>query len=305
MLRKSRTFVVIFFILSVAIFAVFRIARAASTDRTIPVIEMANDSITVSVEGGDKAILEGVKAMDAKDGDITESLFIESRSSFVEKGRFKVSLVAVDKDNHVAKAEREVIYSDYKSPQFSLAGPLKFQTTLESRDDLNIAVNLSAQDVIDGNISNRIKISSDYSILGNGNVTGDYPMEFIVTNSMGDTVKLPVTVTIYSALEENGLPVITLSQYLINTPAGTSVDLTSLVEQINYHNDTYRRGEDGDFYNGEYDKEGNPEKYSSNDIKIEEAVDWDTPGVYEVKIVFTDGVTNLSNYTRCYIMVYK
>lgn len=219
----------------------FRIAKAISTDRTIPVIEMTSDSITVSVKGGDEAILEGVKATDAKDGDITESLFIESRSSFVEKGRFKVSLAAVDKDNHVVKAEREVIYSDYKSPQFSLAGPLKFQTISESRDDISIAANLSAQDVIDGNISNRIKISKDYSLSGNGNVTGDYPMEFTVTNSMGDTAKLPVTVTIYSALEENGLPAITLSKYLINTPIGTSVDLTSLVEQINYHNDTYRR----------------------------------------------------------------
>lgn len=304
MLRKSRTFVVIFFFLSVVIFVMFRLVKIASADRTIPVIEMASDSITVSVRGGDEAILEGVKAMDAKDGDITESLFIESRSSFFEKGRFKVSLAVVDKDNHVVKAEREVIYSDYKSPQFSLTGPLKFQTTLESRDDLNIAVNLSAVDVIDGNISNRIKISSDYSIIGNGSVTGDYPMEFVVSNSMGDVAKLPVTVSIYSALEENGLPEITLSKYIINTPAGNSVDLTGLVEQINYHNDTYRRGDDGNFYNGKHDTDGVPEGFSASDITIDENINWDTPGVYEVKISFTDRTANLSNFVRCYIVVH-
>ncbi len=185
MLRKSRIFVIIFFMLAIMIFSVARLSRLVSTDRTIPVIEMSSESISVSVEGGDSAILEGVTALDAKDGDITESLFIESRSKFIEKGRFIVTIVAVDNDNHVVKADREVVYSDYKSPQFSLSGPLKFQTVLENRDDYNLAANLSANDVVDGNISNRIKISSDYSIMGNGNITGEYPMELIVTNSMG------------------------------------------------------------------------------------------------------------------------
>ena len=39
----------------------------------MPVIEMDSESITVSVEGGDEAILEGVTATDKKDGDITET----------------------------------------------------------------------------------------------------------------------------------------------------------------------------------------------------------------------------------------
>ena len=47
MLRKSRTFVVIFFILSVAIFTAFRLTKAMTTDRTIPIIEMDSDAITV------------------------------------------------------------------------------------------------------------------------------------------------------------------------------------------------------------------------------------------------------------------
>ena len=51
----------------------------------MPVIEMDSESITVSVEGGDEAILEGVTATDKKDGDITENLFIESRTNFFIK----------------------------------------------------------------------------------------------------------------------------------------------------------------------------------------------------------------------------
>ena len=159
MLRKSRVFVVIFFVISLAIFAGYHVARIATTDRTVPIIEMDSDSITVSVKGGDTAILEGVTATDEKDGDITKDLFIESRTTFLEKGKFHVTIAVADKDNHVAKVSREVIYSDYRSPQFSLSGPLKFQTERENRDDLNIASGLSANDVIDGNISNRIKFS--------------------------------------------------------------------------------------------------------------------------------------------------
>lgn len=302
MLRKTRIFVVIFFIVSVFIFGAYRLIKIISVDRTVPVINMKDDSITVSVEGGDSAILEGVTASDEKDGDITENLFIESRSTFLEKGRFNVTIAVADQDNHVAKVEREVIYSDYKAPQFSLTAPLKFQTSRESRDDLNIAANLSATDVIDGDISNNIKISSEYSI--SGYTTGDYPMEFIVTNSMGDTVTLPVTVEIYSTSEESGLPEIILTKYLINTPAGEGADVGALIEQIEYHNSVFRRGEDGNFYNGEFDSEGNAVMIDNDSIVIDTDVDWNTPGVYEVKIIYTDEKAGISNSARCYIVVY-
>ena len=302
MLRKTRIFVVIFFIFSVMIFVGYKLVTLISADRTIPVIEMDEDSITISVQGGDEAILEGVTAIDEKDGDISENLFIESKSNFVEKGRFNATIAVADSDNHVTKVEREVIYSDYRSPQFTLTGPLKFQTTRESSDDLNIAVNLSAIDVIDGNISNKIKISNTYTI--NGYTTGDYQMEFIVTNSMGDTVRFPVKVTIFSEAEESGLPEILLSNYLINTPVGTGADVSALIEQIEYHNYTFRRGEDGNLYNGEFDAEGNAVMFDWDSVQIDTDVDWNTPGVYEVKITFTDKAANISNFTRCYINVY-
>lgn len=302
MLRKSRTFVVIFFILSVAIFAAYQLTKTMTTDRTMPVIEMDSESVTVSVNGGDAAILEGVTASDARDGDITENLFIESRTTFLEKGRFNVTIAVADRDNHVTKATREVIYNDYISPQFSLSNPLKFQTASESQDDLNIARSLSAKDVLDGNISNRIKISSDYSI--NSNTSGDYRMEFIVSNSMGDVVKLPVTVTIYSAAQESGLPQITLTKYLVNTPVGTSVDMASLVEYIKCHNTVYRKSEDGNYYSSDLDSQDNARVIPSEAIRVDSSVDWDTPGTYEVTITVTDPYTGLSNYVRCYISVY-
>ena len=302
MLRKTRIFVVIFFIISVLLFGGYTLIRAVTVDRTLPVIEMDSDEVTISVKGGDAAILEGIKASDEKDGDITGNLFVESKSTFIEKGIFKATIAVADSDNHVTKVERKVTYSDYRSPQFTLTEPLKFLTTRENLDDLNIAESLRANDVVDGDISNKIKISSEYSI--NGYTTGDSHLEFIVTNSMGDTSKLPVTVNIYSALEESGLPEIILSNYLINTPVGAGADIEALIEQIEYHNDTFRRGEDGNLYNGEFDAEGNPIMFDWSAIQIDTDADWNTPGVYEVKITFTDEAANLSNFTRCYVVVY-
>ena len=302
MLRKTRIFVVIFFIISVLLFGGYTLIRAVTVDRTLPIIEMDSDEVTISVKGGDAAILEGIKASDEKDGDITGNLFVESKSTFIEKGIFKATIAVADSDNHVTKVERKVTYSDYRSPQFTLTEPLKFLTTRENRDDLNIAESLRANDVVDGDISNKIKISSEYSI--NGYTTGDSHMEFIVTNSMGDTSKLPVTVNIYSALEESGLPEIILSNYLINTPVGAGADIAALIDQIEYHNETFRRGEDGNLYNGEFDAEGNPIMFDWSAIQIDTDADWNTPGVYEVKITFTDEAANLSNFTRCYVVVY-
>ena len=302
MLRKTRIFVVIFFLISVLLFGGYTLIRAVTVDRTLPIIEMDSDEVTISVKGGDAAILEGIKASDEKDGDITGNLFVESKSTFIEKGIFKATIAVADSDNHVTKVERKVTYSDYRSPQFTLTEPLKFLTTRENRDDLNIAESLRANDVVDGDISNKIKISSEYSITGY--TTGDSHMEFIVTNSMGDTSKLPVTVNIYSALEESGLPEIILSNYLINTPVGAGADIEALIEQIEYHNDTFRRGEDGNLYNGEFDAEGNPIMFDWSAIQIDTDADWNTPGVYEVKITFTDEAANLSNFTRCYVVVY-
>ncbi len=301
MLRRTRIFVIIFFLFSVSVWGGYRFYERAHTDRTSPLITMDSDSVTVPVEGGDEAILQGVTAKDEKDGDLTDKIFIESRSNFISKGRFSVTYAVADSDNHVSKATREVSYSDYRSPTYELSQPLKFQTSKESMQDLNIAANLSAYDVLDGNISNKIRISGDYTLSSYN--PGDYPMEFIVMNSMGDTVHLPVTVTIYSASEENAKPKITLKKYLVNTPVGQGVDVVGMIEEISYRGYTYTREEDGNFYSGEYDADGLPIMFTSDSLFIETNVDFNTPGAYEVKINYTDAAEGVSNYTYMYIVV--
>ena len=302
MLRRTRVFVILFFLISVAIWKGYDFYAGIQADRSLPVITMASESVTVSVKDGDSAILEGVTAEDAGDGDLTDRIFIESRRNFIEKGKFTVTYAVADSDNHVARAEREVIYSDYVSPQFELSEPLEFLKTSGSREDVDISVNLSAHDVIDGNISNKIRISGEYTM--NSDVAGDYPMEFIVMNSMGDTVSLPVTVKIYEQASSS-LPKINLKQYLLNVHVGTEVDLASMVESIEYRGVTYVREEDGAFYSGEYESSGEAIAIPAGRMSYTGEVNFAEPGVYEITYTYDDSEEEITNDTRLYLVVYE
>ena len=81
---------------------------------------------------------------------------IESVSTFLEKGRRLVSYAAFDRDGHVAKASRQLIYTDYHSPKISCAKPFSFPVGTQ-----DILDNVYATDCIDGDISNKVEITGD------------------------------------------------------------------------------------------------------------------------------------------------
>jgi hypothetical protein len=132
---------------------------------------------------------------------------------------------------------------------------------------------------------------------------GDYPMEFIVTNSMGDTSTLPVTVKLCNPVVENSLPQIRLKQYLINTPVGTGVNLDDMIEDITYRGYVFNKSEDGNYYCGEYTTNGEAIMISSNSLKRTGTVDFETPGVYEITYTYEDAENEIENYSRLYVVV--
>lgn len=302
MLRRTKVFVILFFLISVGVWKGYDIYAGLQTDNSQPVITMASESVTVSVNDGDSAILEGVTAEDAGDGDLTDKIFIESRRNFIEKGKFNVTYAVSDSDSHVARATREVVYSDYISPQFELTEPLEFAKTQTAQEDVDIAANLSAHDVIDGNISNKIRISGEYTM--SSHTVGDYPMEFVVMNSMGDVVTLPVTVRIYDA-SASSLPKINLEKYLVNVQVGQNIDLDSMVESIEYHGVTYVREEDGAFYSDDYTLSGEAIAIPAGRISYSGDVNFREPGVYEIKYTYADSEEGITNDTRLYLVVYE
>ena len=155
-MKKLRWFAITLFLLSVVLYALDQNQIRRKTDQTIPKISMDQDEIQVSVKDPEKVWKKGITAYDEKDGDITDSLVIESVSTFLEKGRRLVSYAAFDRDGHVAKASRQLIYTDYHSPKISCAKPFSFPVGTQ-----DILDSVYATDCIDGDISNKVEITGD------------------------------------------------------------------------------------------------------------------------------------------------
>lgn len=185
-MKKLRWFAIALFLLSAAVYVLDQNQIRRKTDRTIPKISMDQDVIRVSVKDPEEVWKKGITAYDEKDGDITDSLVIESVSTFLEKGRRLVSYAAFDQDGHVAKASRQLIYTDYHSPKISYAKPFSFPVGTQ-----DILESVYATDCIDGDISNKVEITGDSVFFLN--IAGEYEIRLQVTNSCGDMVTVPVT----------------------------------------------------------------------------------------------------------------
>ncbi|MBQ9833239.1 MAG: hypothetical protein IJO48_05855, partial [Clostridia bacterium] len=174
-------------------------------------------------------MLAGVSAYDPEDGDVSDSILVESISKFTEKGRCIVTYVAFDSNNHVVSATREMVYTDYSAPKFALLAPLKF----EYDSSLNVTNYISVYDSIDGDISGRIK----FSLVDAGDTlatVGKHPVQFTVSNSMGDVATLQTTVEIYSEtyLDKLNTPQIHLNEYLIYIKANDIVNFGSYIKYV-------------------------------------------------------------------------
>ena len=280
-MRRIRVLSIIIFVIAVLSFGIFRIVSLKDRDMTGPKITMAEESVTVSCEAAEEEMLAGITATDKRDGDVSDSLIVESMTNFIEKGRRNITVAAFDSTNHVSKATREIIYSDYHSPTFGMEKPLKFPLNTE-----NILDGVSASDVLDGNLTANIKISSDYYV--KVDQVGDYPVVLTVTNSAGDVSELPVTVQIYDPTEESQNPQIELSAYLVQTTPGTAVDPWSYVQSITLRGKDYVRGEDGVLRDTDPAENQERTSISQGEVSISQDVDYNTPGVYEITYQFED-----------------
>ena len=194
-------------LLCCAAFAAFQYLSRQRIDREPPQITMAQDELSLSVKDPQEKLLEGVSATDAQDGDVTDSLVVESVRGIVSDKRFTVTYAAFDAAGNVTKAQRTVCYTDYTSPRFVLTAPLIFHEGAS----LDVFAPLGAKDVFDGSLKDRIKgtlVSGETQIAQ----AGEYTVEFRVTNSLGDTAYLTAPVEVLPA--GDGGAELTLSSYL-------------------------------------------------------------------------------------------
>lgn len=183
------------------------------TDTTPPQIEIDPQPLSISVQDPREALLEGVRATDERDGDVTASLVVESTSLKGADGILQVCYAAFDKAGNVAKMEREVRYTDYERPRFVLNGPLVYPYGAS----FDVLSTVGAVDALDGDIQHRVRatLQEETSITN----LGIHNVQFQVSNSLGDMVKQTMPVEVYAADEYNAR--MTLTEYLVYLDTGS------------------------------------------------------------------------------------
>lgn len=251
----------------------------STQDNTGPEISFESQQIQVSVKDSEDALLKGVTAWDDRDGDVTGLVVVEGVSNISANHVVKVTYAAFDAAGNVTKAQREVSYSDYKSPRFKLSKPLAFQ----SGTSFDVFQYIHAEDVIDGSLDSRIKatlVGGDSAITAEGL----HKVEFRVTNSMGDTSSLTVPVEVYPSGLYRGT--VSLRENLVYLSKGSAFEPMDYLQQYQVGSTVYTYSEETD------------------DISVNidgDQVDTSTPGVYSVSYTVTDGVN--TGYTRLTVVV--
>ncbi|MCD7774220.1 MAG: DUF5011 domain-containing protein [Clostridiales bacterium] len=253
-MRFVHVFITIVFVLSAA----FTLYVKVSDDRdyNAPALTCDEDLLELSVYDDTDVLLAHVSASDEKDGDLTSSVIVETISPFVEGSRAKATFAVCDSDNNVSKLVKDIAYSDYSAPEFSMSSQLRYYVGA-TKVDLMSAV--GAYDVLEGDITSRIVVSSSDVDLTH---EGAYPVTYKVTTSMGTVVTLTINAYVY----ETRFPqTISLSQYLVYTDVGETLNAEDYIE-------SYPEEMLVDGYSGTY-------VYS---LEITDDVDYSVPGVYYI-----------------------
>lgn len=181
------------------LFGVYYYNRVIKVNVNYPVIEFKdNYKKTVSVRSTEEDLLKYVTATDIEDGDISDNVIVEQMSNLIDGNRREVVYSVCDSDNHVTKITSEITYSDYTPPVIE---PIE-DSVINERKYTAVRSCFRATDVIDGDISNKIKIVSIDTSKGTS-TRGVFPVTLTVTNSCGDVSYLESTVTFVGAKEDD------------------------------------------------------------------------------------------------------
>lgn len=278
-MRRLRITIVILFVLSGIAFLGYNIADRMLSDHTPPVIASDSDTISVSVAAEESELFAGLTAADDKDGDLTDSIRISSMSNFTEPGKRTISYVVFDSANQAATLTRNLEYTDYVSPKIHQTQPLRF--SLNELDEISLAGSMTAEDCIDGDITNQIRANfGDVYV----SAAGSYTITVQVSNSAGDTCSVPVDVTVTDpsdpAEREKYYPV--LSEYIVYTDVGVPIDPAAFLTGLERNGTQYL-----------FDVDAGVLPAGRESVVIAGAVDYNTAGTYTLEYQFAnaDGVT--------------
>lgn len=267
---------------SLAALLAYRIYDGVITDSTAPEILISDSAVPEVSVYAPEALLEGVTAMDDRDGDVTASIVVESVDGILDDGTVTVTYAAFDASGNVAKAQRTVRYTDYEPPRFTLSRALDFVYGTNF-DVLNV---VGAVDLLDGDIGYRVKATSLDNV--SVNAEGIHNIQFRVSNSLGDQVELVLPVEVYYAGRYNAQ--LNLSEYLIYLNVGDIFDPTDYLQQY------IARGVGTNLTGG---------VPAGLELQVEGRVDTSVPGVYAVAYTVSGTQDNVlyEGYARLLVVV--
>lgn len=270
---------VVFLGVAVIVFAVALFFQFGKSKKGGPVISMDSESIEMSISDPEEMMLSGVQAQDPEDGDVSSSLVIESISMGAETKERVVTIAAFDSDNNVTKATRTVTYVDYTLPTFTLSRPLSFATGTSIS---GISHTIYAQDPIDGDITKRIRYYNAEGSEFNTNVPGNYSVVFSVSNDVGLVEEFTATVEMYDK-NEKWPATIMLRKGIEYLPRGAAFDPKEYIYSVTVGNEVYQ------YQDGELISQ-NDEDETFEDVQINNPVDTNVPGWYEVSytVIYED-----------------
>lgn len=247
---------ILLFVLSAVAFGALTVRDRFFTDHTPPTLTCVSDPLEISVNDPKEVLFQDLQATDDTDGDLTDQIILRSVSPLITSDTAKVSYIVFDAAGNQAVLSRTVRYTDYRKPVFSLFRPLVFQVG----ETVTLKDRLAANDPVDGNITNNIRIVSQNI---STQYEGTYHVEVQVTNSLGDTATLPLKVIMSNQATPQ---LIFLTQYIVYLQEGASFQPEDYIQSVR----------NPDFTDADPDQ-----------LTIQSSVDTQSPGIYDVLYTYT------------------
>ena len=232
-------------------------------------------------------------AFDQKDGDVSDSILIDSiKKKEGTDSDFLITYVAFDKSSNMASLTRTLHYSDYRQAHFSFEQALRFPENQE----IDLLSYFTADDCIDGDVTPFITLDGDKEVLEGEPKKGIYACTVSVTNSVGYTTTLPISVEIYEDGydERNQRPQIILNQYIVYMEKGEQLDASAYLDHIEEGGETFAVSGITSSVEGSSESEQQStasKQISMENIEITSKVDTEKAGVYTLNYHYTSEET--------------
>ena len=162
-------------------------------DTTAPTISLkSNQEISITI--GENYIEPGYIAIDNYDGDITNNVVVENNINTSQLGTYSVTYTINDSSGNITSQQRMIHVVDNTIPIINLNGD---STIYIEYPNNYVEPGFSATDKIDGNITNKVTISSNLDTTK----LGTYKVTYFVANSRKRTTVVTRTIIVQDTIK--------------------------------------------------------------------------------------------------------